>query len=154
MIIVSDWLIFYRWRVFDQILKNFNLLMASLENVSSKWGNSRDQLFLSTCGCISPSLVAYGHEWWEIASICAEEKLISRIASCGMFFITTAKPWMGQYCDAHRNCNVPWVTNREFLPYQNLQMISLAFMFFSENHKVPRPYKSGQIIFNTIGQWF
>ena len=57
--------------------------MASLENVSSTWGNSWDQHFLSTRGCISLSLVASGHSWWGNASTCAEEKLIPRIASCG-----------------------------------------------------------------------
>ena len=46
----------------------------------------------------------------------------------GFFFTTTAKPWMGKNCDAHRNWNVPWVTNREFFPYQNWQMIVLAFL--------------------------
>ena len=60
-----------------------NLLMASLENAFSTWGNSRDQLCLSTRGCISQSLVAYGHSWWGNASTCAEEKLIPWIASCG-----------------------------------------------------------------------
>ena len=44
------------------------------------------------------------------------------------FFTTTAKPWMGKNCDAHRIWNVPWVTNREFFPYQNCQMIALAFL--------------------------
>ena len=57
--------------------------MASLENVSSPWDNSRDQYFLSTRGCISLSLVASGHSWWGNASTCAEEKLIPQIASCG-----------------------------------------------------------------------
>ena len=57
--------------------------MASLENGSSTWGNSQDQHFLSTHGCIPLSLVASGHSWWGNAATCAEEKLIPRIASCG-----------------------------------------------------------------------
>ena len=57
--------------------------MASLDNVSSTWGNSWDQHFLSTCGCISLSLTTSGHSWWGNASTCAEEKLIPRIASYG-----------------------------------------------------------------------
>ena len=44
------------------------------------------------------------------------------------FFTTTAKPWMGKNCDAHRNWDVPWVTNREFSPSQNCQMTSLTFL--------------------------
>ena len=43
-------------------------------------------------------------------------------------FTTTAKPWMGKNCDAHRNWDVPWVTNREFSPSQNCQMTSLTFL--------------------------
>ena len=56
------------------------------------------------------------------------------------FFTTPAKPFMGKNCDLHRNCNVPFVTHREFLipllaaspprrgifPYQNCQMIALV----------------------------
>ena len=38
--------------------------MATLENVFSTWGNSRVQLFHSTCWCISLSLVAFGHSWY------------------------------------------------------------------------------------------
>ena len=41
-----------------------SLLMATLGNVFSTWGNSRVQLFLSTCWCISLSLVAFGHSWY------------------------------------------------------------------------------------------
>ena len=44
--------------------KKPSLLMATLENVFSTWGNSRVQLFLSTCWCISLSLVAFGHSWY------------------------------------------------------------------------------------------
>ena len=39
--------------------------MATLENAFSTWGNSRVQLFLSTRWCISLSLVAFGHSWYE-----------------------------------------------------------------------------------------
>ena len=49
----------------------------------STWGNSRDQLFLSTSGCISSSRVAGGHEWKRNASRSAEEMLILKIAPCG-----------------------------------------------------------------------
>ena len=41
-----------------------SLLMATLGNVFSTWGNSRVQLFLSTRWCISLSLVAFGHSWY------------------------------------------------------------------------------------------
>ena len=41
-----------------------SLLMATLENAFSTWGNSRVQLFLSTRWCISLSLVAFGHSWY------------------------------------------------------------------------------------------
>ena len=44
--------------------KRPSLLMATLENVFSTWGNSRVQLFLSTRWCISLSLVAFGHSWY------------------------------------------------------------------------------------------
>ena len=44
--------------------KKPSLLMATLENAFSTWGNSRVQLFLSTCWCISLSLVAFGHSWY------------------------------------------------------------------------------------------
>ena len=30
----------------------------------STWGNSRESLYLSTCWCISASLMAFGHSWW------------------------------------------------------------------------------------------
>ena len=64
-----------------------------------------------------------------LAGVVKKKSIMSgEAANDGFFFTTTAKPWMGKNCDAHGNCNVPWVMNREFFPFQIPKMIGSTFL--------------------------
>ena len=89
---------------------------------------------------IPVQVTIFPHEW---LSRRGEKKFLHEPRVEEFFFTTTAKPWMGKNCDAHRNWNVPWVTNREFpVPKLPNDFISIPKM----KVKTRKSYQFGYLI--------